>query len=117
MLHLIILNDTQTLSRIPLDKGSARRRDHYFTTLNNYDRQTAMTQEEFKPAIKTCERPQTHALSRAATGIGLSLVVYPSSPVLSHPIKALLYCIVVGSRRLVPPDALQPKAYCTNPGL
>ena len=29
----------------------------------------------------------------------------------------LLYCIVVGSRRLIPPDALQPKAYCTNPGL
>ena len=27
------------------------------------------------------------------------------------------YCIVVGSRRLMPPDALQPKAYCTNPGL
>ena len=26
-------------------------------------------------------------------------------------------CIVVGSRRLMPPDALQPKACCTNPGL
>ena len=25
--------------------------------------------------------------------------------------------IVVGSRLLVPPDALQPKAYLTNPGL
>ena len=24
---------------------------------------------------------------------------------------------MVGYRRLVPPDALQPKAYCTNPGL
>ena len=24
---------------------------------------------------------------------------------------------VVGSRRLMSPDALQPKAYCTNPGL
>ena len=24
---------------------------------------------------------------------------------------------VVGSRQLMPPDALQPKAYCTNPGL
>ena len=29
----------------------------------------------------------------------------------------VLYCIVVGSRRLMPPHALQPKAYCTNPGL
>ena len=27
------------------------------------------------------------------------------------------YFIVVGSRRLMPPDALQSKAYCTNPGL
>ena len=27
------------------------------------------------------------------------------------------YCIVVGSWRIMPPDALQPKAYCTNPGL
>ena len=24
---------------------------------------------------------------------------------------------VIGSRRLVPPDALQPKAYCTSAGL
>ena len=29
----------------------------------------------------------------------------------------VLHCIVVGSRRLMPPDALQAKAYCTNPGL
>ena len=29
----------------------------------------------------------------------------------------LLYCIVVGSRRLMPPDALQSTAYCPNPGL
>ena len=28
-----------------------------------------------------------------------------------------LYCIVVGYWRLMPPDALQPKTYCTNPGL
>ena len=31
--------------------------------------------------------------------------------------EVLLYCIVIESRRLVPSDALQPKAYCTNPGL
>ena len=29
----------------------------------------------------------------------------------------VLYCIVVGSRRLMPPDALQSKAYCTNTSL
>ena len=28
-----------------------------------------------------------------------------------------MLCYVVGSRRLMPPDALQPKTYCTNPGL
>ena len=28
-----------------------------------------------------------------------------------------MLCYVVGSRRLMLPDALQPKAYCTNPGL
>ena len=32
-------------------------------------------------------------------------------------LMCVVYCIVVGSRRLMPPDALQPKAYCTNPGL
>jgi len=29
LLHLITLNDTDTLGRIPLDAGSARRRDFY----------------------------------------------------------------------------------------
>ena len=28
-----------------------------------------------------------------------------------------MLCYVIGSRRLMPPDALQPKACCTNPGL
>ena len=35
----------------------------------------------------------------------------------THDALVLPYCIVVGSRRIMPPDALQPKAYCTNPGL
>ena len=34
----------------------------------------------------------------------------------SKMLYSLLCCFVVGSRWLVPPDALQPKAYCTNPG-
>ena len=29
-----------------------------------------MPQAEFEPAISASERPQTHALDRAATGIG-----------------------------------------------
>jgi hypothetical protein len=28
-----------------------------------------------------------------------------------------MYCILAGSRRLMPPDELQSKAYCTYPGL
>ena len=32
-------------------------------------------------------------------------------------LRIVLYCIVVGTRRLMPPDAPQPTAYCTNPGL
>ena len=31
--------------------------------------------------------------------------------------EEIRYCTVVGSRRIMPPDALQSKAYCTNPGL
>ena len=31
--------------------------------------------------------------------------------------KYSMLCYVVGSRRLMPPDALQPKVYCTNAGL
>ena len=31
--------------------------------------------------------------------------------------KYVMLHYVLGSRRLMPPDALQPKAYCTNPGL
>ena len=30
-------------------------------------------------------------------------------------ISCMLY--VIRSRQVMPPDALQPKAYCTNPGL
>ena len=48
-----------------------------------------------------------------------SLFYLDSTFVLVHYLltRIVLYCIVVGSRRLMPPDALQPKAYCTNPGL
>ena len=31
--------------------------------------------------------------------------------------KYVMLCYVVGSRRLMPPDALQLKVYCTNTGL
>jgi hypothetical protein len=42
----------------------------YLTTHNIYNRQTSMHPAGFKPAIPASERPQTHALDRAVTGIG-----------------------------------------------
>jgi hypothetical protein len=37
---------------------------------NSHNRQTSMHLAGFEPAIPASERPQTHALYRAATGIG-----------------------------------------------
>ena len=57
-----------TLGRKPLDEWSARRRDLYLTTHNTHNRQTSMPPAGFEPTISAGERPQTHALDRAATG-------------------------------------------------
>ena len=64
-LHL----NTHTLGRTPLDEWSARRRDLYLTTHSTHKRQPSMPLEGFEPAIPASERPQTHALDRAVTGI------------------------------------------------
>ena len=61
-----------TVGRTPLDERSARRRDLYLTTHNNYNRQTSMPAAGFEPAIPAGDRPQTLTLDRSATGIGLS---------------------------------------------
>ena len=58
-----------TLSRIPLDEWSDRRRDLYLTTHNIQNRQTSIPPAEVEPTIPESERLQTHALDRAATGI------------------------------------------------
>jgi hypothetical protein len=49
-----------------MDGGTARRRDLYLTTRNIHNRQTHMTPAGFEPVIPGGERPQTHALDRAA---------------------------------------------------
>ena len=41
-----------------------------YTTHNTHKRQTSMSPAGFEPAIPASERPQTHALDRAAIGIG-----------------------------------------------
>ena len=62
------MTHTHTLGRSPLDEGSAYRRDLYLTTHNIRKRQTSIQPEGFEPAIPASERPQTHALDRAANG-------------------------------------------------
>jgi len=56
--------------RTPLYEWSDRRRDLYLTTYNTHKKQTSMLPAGFKPTIPASERPQTHALDRAASGIG-----------------------------------------------
>ena len=62
-----------TVSRIPLDKWSSRRRDLYLTTYNKPNRETSMHPLGFEPTISAGERPQNYALDRAATGTGSNL--------------------------------------------
>ena len=59
-----------TVGKTSLDEWSARRRDLYLTTHSTHNRQTSMTPVVFEPTISARERPQTHALDRAATGTG-----------------------------------------------
>jgi hypothetical protein len=60
-----------TISRTPLDGGPARRRDLYLKTHNTHNRQTSMPPVILEPTILVSEQPQTHALDRTATGIGI----------------------------------------------
>jgi hypothetical protein len=56
-----------TISRTPLDEGSAPRRDLYLTTQTLYKRQTSMPPGGFEPTIPASARPQTYALDHVAT--------------------------------------------------
>jgi hypothetical protein len=60
-LHLITLNDTHThtLSRTPLDEGSAHLRDPYLTPYDVHTRQTSIPPAGFEPPIPASEQPQT----------------------------------------------------------
>ena len=62
-----------TFGRTPLDEGPASRRHLHLTTHNTHKRQTSMPPAKFEPAIPASERPKTHALDRAANGIGTGL--------------------------------------------
>ena len=64
------------LGRTPLGDWSARHRDLYLTTHNTHNREHPCPPAVFEPTIPTSERPQTHALDRAATRIGLTIRVW-----------------------------------------
>jgi hypothetical protein len=58
-----------TLDSTPLEVRSDRRRDIYLTTNNNKKRETAMSVAAIETAGPLSDRPQYHALHRAANGI------------------------------------------------
>ena len=58
--------------RTPLFEWSVWRRDIYLAKHNTHNRQTSMSPGGFGRAIPASERPQTHALDRAATWTGPS---------------------------------------------
>jgi len=63
-------NKWRTLGRIPLDEWSARRRDLSLKKHDTHKRQIFLQPAVFEPAFPASERPQTHALDRAAPEIG-----------------------------------------------
>jgi hypothetical protein len=72
-----------TLGRTPAD---VRHRDLYLTRHNTHKRQTSIPLSRFEPAVPASDRPQTHALDRAATEIG-SRKGYYIQFVYSYPAK------------------------------
>ena len=51
-----------TFVSTPLDDRSVRRRDHYLTTYNTYNRQTSMPPAGFKPTIPATALPLQSAI-------------------------------------------------------
>jgi hypothetical protein len=77
-LHLITLNDTNSLSlshthtfdRTSLDEGSVRRRSVYLQNTQHSQETNIHAPGGLEPAIPGCERLQTYTYDRAATGMG-----------------------------------------------
>jgi hypothetical protein len=66
---------SNTVSRTPLDEWSTRRRDFYMITHNTHSRQISMPPVGFEATIPAGERPQSHALDRAATVTGTAFII------------------------------------------
>jgi hypothetical protein len=82
-----------TLGRTPLGEWSARRRD--LTTHNTHKRRISIPPVGFEPAIPVSERPQTHALDRAATAIGTA-----NSQTFNYACAVLLLCCIWRHRHI-----------------
>ena len=84
------------LGRPHLVAWSARRRNLYLTTHNTRKRQTSLLLARFEPTIPVSERPQTHALDRAATRIIFKLyLIKPKNGVVTS-LTCRFVCISVG---------------------
>ena len=62
-----------TVGRAPLDEWSPRQRDLYLTSHKTHNRHPYVRRNS-NPTIPARERPQTHALDRAATGTGFTTI-------------------------------------------
>jgi hypothetical protein len=83
LIFMRFLDHTQRRStggRTPLDERSASHRVLYLTTHNTNNTQTSMDPVGCEPTIPAGERPQTHALDRAATGTGQNFTAEKCSP-------------------------------------
>jgi hypothetical protein len=73
------------------------------TTYNTHERQTSMPLVKFEPATPASERQQTCALHRAATGIGITLLLGPINFVESVTLKnvSIVHVLVTITQLLV----------------
>ena len=71
------------------------------TTHNTHNRQTDMPTAGFEPAIAASKRPQTHALDRATTGIGMLNPLNPELNPICFLLALLAYHFLHVSRIMV----------------
>ena len=74
---VITHNDASQSVGIRWTSDQDRCRDLYLTVRNTHNRQTSLPSAGFEPTIPTSQRPQTHALDRAATGICIQSILQP----------------------------------------
>jgi len=101
------------LGRTPLDEWSDRRRDLYLITYNTYKRQrsTPHPRAGFELAVPANERPKTHTLDRAVTGVSY---IAPKWRKLHKCQVPSGYCLTVYYDQLISNFQLQTVAFKVN---